>query len=155
MTCKEINKLLNYGSSPGINISQDIKNHAQSCVQCSEELVINNMLNILVTSHSDFSYPEQSPWDDVRLLNRIKTRIHEISERGTASWDTAIIAVRGWLLAFGVTAIVLLILSSQLATSPPLDQTASEKIGRNWSEELVSTNSSPNLPSEEDAENGH
>jgi hypothetical protein len=158
MTCKEVNRLLKYDYSLTTKTSHEIKNHARSCAFCNEELAISNVLNLLVTSHGDFSESEQSPWDDVRFLNRIKTRIQEISERKTASWDTAIIAVRGWLLAFGATAILLLVLSSQLATNPSLDQTTSDKVGRsniNWSEELVSTNSSPNLPSEEDSENGH
>jgi len=154
MTCREVKRFLNHGYlTPAPQIPREIKVHARSCTRCSQELAILSLTNALVGSLGDFGQPEQLPWHDVRLVSRIKARIREMDERRVGSWDAGIVAIRGWLLAFGATAAILLVLSSHLATS-----NASNRVGRNnanWSEELVSTNSSPNLPSEEDSENAH
>jgi hypothetical protein len=158
MTCKEVKKVLNHSYlSPAARIPYEVKIHARSCAHCSQELAINSLTNTLVGGFSDFEEPGQSPWDDVRLVNRIKARIRELDGRGMGSWDTSIIAIRGWLLAFGATAVLLLALSGRLATNTSQNEVATDQNGRgaNWSEELVSTNSSPNLPSDEDSENAH
>jgi len=158
MTCKEVKKVLNQGYlSPATRIPYEAKIHARSCARCSQELAINSLTNVLVSGFSDFQGPEQSPWDDARLVNRIKARIEEADGRGMGSWDASIIAIRGWLLAFGATAILLLALSGRLATNASRNEVATDPTGRglNWSEELVSTNSSPNLPSDEDSESAH
>jgi hypothetical protein len=158
MTCKEVKKVLTHGFlSPATRIPYEVKYHARSCERCGQELAINSLTNALVGGFSDFEEPEQSPWDEARLVNRIKVRIREMDGRGLGSWDTSIIAIRGWLLAFGATAILLLALSGRLATNTSRSGVATDQTGRgvNWSEELVSTNSSPNLPSDEDSDNAH
>jgi hypothetical protein len=160
MTCREVKALIRKEYSPALIISNEVKYHTRSCTKCNQEQIISSLINTLVTSYGDSNSYEQSPspWDDIRLVNRIKSRIQAISEHRASSWDIAIIGVRGWLLAFGAMAILLLVLSSQFATGNALNQTAYDRISRsnaNWSEEFVSTNSSPNLPAEEDSENAH
>ncbi|MEO6726616.1 MAG: hypothetical protein ABIU20_02650 [Blastocatellia bacterium] len=158
MTCREVKRLLRNDYSPALIKSHEIKSHARSCAKCNQELVISSLMRALVTSYGDASANEHSPWDDVRLVNRIKSRIRAVNEYRAGSWDTAIIGARRWLLAFGAMAILLLVLSGRFATEGSLDQAASDKGSRsnpNWGEELVSTNSSPNLPSDEDSDNAH
>lgn len=158
MTCKEVKRLLKQNYSRAGAIPPQIESHAQYCVHCNQELAINKLIDVLVADYGNWGQNEESPWDEVRLVNRIKSRIQELGNHGTGSWDTAIIAVKGWLIAFGATAILLLALSSQLAKSDSANQAASDKISHsntNWGEYLISSNSPPNLPSEEDSENAH
>ncbi len=158
MSCQEVRRLLRKGYSHAPIASYEIRSHVRLCTKCNQELIINTLMNTLVTSYGDANPYEHSPWDDLRLVNRIKSRIQAANGYRASSWDAAIIGVKGWLLAFGAMAILLLVLSSQFATGSTLDQMASDRISHNnpnWSEELVSTNSSPNLPSEEDSENAH
>ena len=154
MTCREVNRLLKKEYFPASNTIQEVKSHALSCGECGQELVLNTLMGALVNSYVDANSYEYSPWDDVRLVNQIKSRIHTINEHRTGSWDAAVIGIRGWLLAFGAMAIFLLVLSGQFSAG----KSGSDKVTRtnpNWSEELVSTNSSPNLPLEEDTDNAH
>ena len=145
MKCKQVIKSLKYDYLPKTDQQQnEMEAHAQSCETCGQELVIRNLVNALVSSYGN-SAPEESPWDDIRLANGIKSRIREMSECGASSWETAIISVRGWLVAFGVTAILLLVLSNQLAISNSSDQNDRDQISQSnapWSEEIISNNSS-------------
>ncbi len=157
MNCRQVNRVLRRNPPSAGEFCYELEAHAQSCMACSQELAINRLMNTLVSAHGDQN--EESPGDSTRIVNPIKLRIREVNERGAASWDTAIIAVRGWLIAFGATAILLLVLSTEMATSS-VNQVTSDNIGRNnanWSEELISSNSSLNvLPEpEEDSENAH
>lgn len=150
MNCKQVKKSLRYGYSSATNSQQaEMEAHARFCKACGRELSIDRLMNTLVNSHSN-SMPEESPWDEVRVANRIKSRIQEMNERGNGSWDTAIIAVRGWLLAFGAAAVLLLVLTNQLpATISSNLSEQSEQSDRDqvsltsplMSEEIVSNNS--------------
>jgi len=158
MNCREVKRLLRYNPSSALELRYELESHAKSCMVCRRELAVNRLMSTLVSAHNDFTPDEESAWDGTRMVNRIKLRIREMNERGTASWDTAIIAVRGWLIAFGATAILLLVLSTELATSSSVNQATSDNISRNnanWSEELISSNASLNVSPEEDSENAH
>lgn len=158
MTCREVKGLLRKEYSSTLLVSYQIKSHARSCSRCNQELAINNLMSTLVTCYGNTNSNEHSLWDDAQLANSIKSRIQAISQHRAGSWDTAIIGIKGWLLAFGAMAVLLLALSSQFAVGPSLDQPTSDKTNRsssNWNEELVSTNSYPNLLSEEDLDNAH
>ena len=118
MNCAQVKKSLEFGHSSLLTAQQqsELETHAQFCEACNQELAVERLMNLLVRSQADATV-EESPWDEVRLANRIKARINEMNERGTGSWETAVIAVRGWLLAFGAAAILLLMLSNQLTTN--------------------------------------
>lgn len=145
MNCKEVKRYLRSGNSPKEARPDALfAAHARACETCGRELAINNLINALVGSYED-SLPEESPWDEVRLANRIKSRIQEMNERGTGTWEAAVISVKGWLVAFGAAAILLLVLSSQLATNNLSDQNDRDQISQSstqWSEEIISNNSS-------------
>lgn len=156
MNCKQVKKSLRYGYPPRTDWQQsELEAHAQSCESCGQELAIGKLMDTLVHSYGN-SDAADSPWDEVRLANRIKSRIHEISERGTGSWETSIIAVRGWLVVFGAAAILLLALSNQLTTNNSLDQSDRDQISLSnplMSEEIISSNSSSTGVFIEDPEN--
>lgn len=144
MNCKEVKQYLRSGSLPkGVRPDELLAAHVRVCEACDRELAIDSLINALVGSYND-SPIEESPWDEIRLANRIKLRIQEMNERGTGTWEAAVISVKGWLLAFGAAAILLLVLSNQLATSNSSDQNDRDQIGQSstqLSEEIISNNS--------------
>lgn len=153
MNCKQVKRLAKYSVPPLSDAwHENLESHVHSCSDCRRELAVDRLISVLMTSHSD-AVPEESHWDKVRMINGIKARIQEANDQGAGSWDIAIIAVRGWLVAFGAAAILLLILSNQLATTRPLDMNDRELISQSasvWSEEIVSNNSpSPSILGEE------
>jgi hypothetical protein len=52
-------------------------------------------------------------------MTGIKARIRELSEQGINSWESAILALRGWVIAFGAAAVLLLAVSAQWHSSTP------------------------------------
>ena len=143
MNCKQVKKYLRYSYSPTSDWQQsELEAHAQFCESCGRELAIGKLMDTLVLSYGN-SDSDDSPWDEVRLANRIKSRIQEMGERGTGSWETGIIAVRGWLVAFGAAAVLLLVLSNQLTTNHSLDQTDRDQVSLSSplpNEEIISSN---------------
>lgn len=157
MNCHRVRNLLKYNPASAGEFEYEIERHAQSCKSCAQELVISKLMNTLLRAEDSADNCDGSPWESTRLVNRIKSRIQEVGERSANSWDLAIIGVRGWLVAFGVTAILLLVLSTDLAKNNSGAHSTVSNLNRsvNLSEELVSSNSSPNLLPEEDSENAH
>lgn len=155
MNCKQVKKSLKYDYSPKADWQQrDVEDHAKTCESCRQELAINRLMKTLIGGYGQ-PVPEESPWDEIRLANRIKSRIHEMAERSNSSWETAIISVRGWLLAFGAAAILLLVLSSQLPASNLSDQGDRDQVSLSsplMSEEIISNNSMPTGAYGEDPE---
>ena len=115
---------------------------------------------MLVNSQID-PMVEESPWDEVQLANRIKARINEMNERGMGSWETAVIAVRGWLLAFGAAAILLVMLSNQLTTNSLAelpDQSERDQASLNsplMNEDILSNNTASPKVFVEELEHAH
>jgi hypothetical protein len=146
MNCKQMRKSLRYGYP---QMTDEMEAHAQFCEPCRQELALSRLMDSLIDSYGE-PVLEESPWDEIRLANRIKSRINEMSERSNTSWETAIISVRGWLLAFGAAAILLLVLSNQLPANnisdQISDQTERDQVSLSsplMSEEILSSNSLP------------
>ncbi len=134
----------------------EVEDHVRSCRDCGRELALEKLTDELIKSHS-LELPDPSYWDEVRLVNRIKSRIREIGDRNAGSWENAIIAVRGWLVAFGVVAILLLVLSSQMAISENDNRQDSAQNARtesNLGEDIVSNNVASGWLAGEEPENG-
>ncbi|MFN0112530.1 MAG: hypothetical protein ACKVZH_27040 [Blastocatellia bacterium] len=123
MNCKEISRLIVYGgdaetSAPAVQF--EIAQHSRSCKKCSEELKTNSALRFILNNHSaveDESGVCPSIWEEARLVNRVKASIQAARENTIGTWEAAIISTRGWLAGFAAAAILLLILSGQLATT--------------------------------------
>ncbi|HMV47645.1 MAG TPA: hypothetical protein PLD20_25445 [Blastocatellia bacterium] len=161
MNCAQVKKSLQYDHLPLTILQQsELEAHAQSCEACHKELAIDRLMSMLVNSQID-PMVEESPWDEVQLANRIKARINEMNERGMGSWETAVIAVRGWLLAFGAAAILLVMLSNQLTTNSLAelpDQSERDQASLNsplMNEDILSNNTASPKVFVEELEHAH
>lgn len=153
MNCKQFNRIIYNGQIPA-SLSGEIESHARNCQTCSRELVLEKMTRELLRSYSSDS-TELTHWDEVRMINRVKSRLQEMAERNQFSWENSIIAVRGWLVAFGAVALLLLALSGQMAINDSnnrQDQSLSKNTGINPDEEIISVNAAVAWPPIEEPE---
>lgn len=119
MNCRQVQKQLRYGYPTSLTARTEIEAHARQCASCRQEIVMERFTSALVKAYADPA-EEWDPMGEQRLLHRTMSRIREMKERGTSSWEAAIIGIRGWLFAFGAAALVLLVLSvAQLERSAP------------------------------------
>lgn len=141
MNCRQVKRAISSNQTSSISFGE-LEAHTRACRSCSRELALEKLTYELFKCHS-INVPDPSPWDEVRMVNRIKSRIRETGDRNAGSWENSIIAVRGWLLAFGIVAILLLALSSQMAInnySNQQDQAQEARTEPNLGEDMISTN---------------
>jgi hypothetical protein len=70
------------------------------------------------------------------LISRIKRRIQEIRDQRSSSWEVAVEATRGWLAAFAVAAIVLVV--GAIHWRPSITATDLDLITQNADEHIIS-----------------
>ena len=114
MKCKEVIRLLTYGQDSEAAAKIEITRHTMTCQKCREELAVNSILKSIIKNH-EFTEDEHSVWDELRLVNQVRSQIQLAKESGLGSWESAVISIRGWLVGFAAAAVLLLILSGQLA----------------------------------------
>lgn len=68
------------------------------------------------------------------LAAKVRNRIREMREQNVSSWEAAVMAMRGWILALGAAAILFFFVSMQWQAPASLRSDADEI---NTSEELI------------------
>jgi len=88
--------------------SAEVRRHVESCPDCRRRVAGERLTSMMIRSgmRSD-DPPSVSPF----LMSRIRARIGELQDQGAGSWESAILALRGWLIAFGAVAAVLLLMT--------------------------------------------
>jgi hypothetical protein len=111
MNCTEIKKLIKNEYQIETVIHEKLMAHAQLCDKCRKELAMQRLTSALLKAYTSREKEEagESPY----LMARIRARIRELGEQGVGSWESAILALRGWIFAVGATAILLLTISVQ------------------------------------------
>ncbi len=140
MKCREAIRLMTYGRDAETAVRSALKEHAASCPKCRHELTPHSVLKSLVEQYSNHQ-AEQDAWEETRLINQVRARIHAARENMPLTWESAIISIRGWLFAFAAAAIFLLALSGQLAVKQNQSVGAAPQI-----EDLISNNTQLNSP---------
>jgi len=156
MNCRQVKRAIS-GHQTTFGLTGELDAHVRSCESCRQKLAIEKITQELVRCHS-LEVPDLSHWDEVRLVNRIKIRIREMGDRNAGSWENAVIAVRGWLIAFGVVAFLLLTLSGQIAISNSYNQQVPVQEARtegSLGEDMISTNVAAGWLAGEEPENAH
>lgn len=143
MKCTEIKKILKNDNKKDnkkdIAIHAQVMAHAEICDDCRREIALARLTSALLKAYSSSGKEAGEPTD---LMTRIRTRIRELSEQGVGSWESAVLALRGWIFAFGAVALLLLTMSVQWkpTNSPgmidPVDDATSLT---NISEDLISS----------------
>lgn len=118
MTCYEIKRKIYLAPRPDLIEMPDVRAHVEECVEC-HRIVAGERLSALMIK-AEVEYVEAQAPSEISpfLMARIRNRVREISEQRAGSWDSAILALRGWLLAFGTAAIILILLSVQWRPAP-------------------------------------
>lgn len=139
--------------------------HAESCTNCRNESAIDTLVGSLLKNHAEQAEAEpedflQNHWDESRLTRRVFARIQEMEESEASTWESGVIAIRGWLVAFGTAAILLVALSSQLAVNGNSVESTDDSTGHQVSradsissEDIISRNAESGHESERDVEN--
>lgn len=111
MNCKKIRRALNYSFQLSEADRQEFTTHTANCEGCRRAVAIGSLTNALIRAHtSEIRTEEVNPY----LMTRIRARIRELGgAAGVGSWESAVLSLRGWLLAFGAAAFILLSLSVQ------------------------------------------
>jgi hypothetical protein len=109
MNCKEARKLFRTNGANKCEISV----HTASCDKCRKELAMEALASALIKAHSSVTSSDAGTGENPYLMTRIRARIRELGEHGVNNWESAVLALRGWLIAFGAAAILLLTISVQ------------------------------------------
>ncbi len=148
MRCKELRRILNQGYTPSHPSHIQVLSHTRQCEDCREALVMDRLaLALLKATHT----AEVDRFENPYLMTRIRARIRELSEHSVGSWESAVLALRGWLLAFGAVAILLLTISLQWQlsnTGNPNDPDNEAITLSNINDEFISgqTTAPPKIP---------
>ncbi len=111
MNCKEVKRALKYGNSFDRN---EVVDHTGRCENCREDLALESLTTALMNVHiSDHKSNGEMIEENPYLITRIRARIRELGEQGVTSWESAILALRGWVVAFGTAAVLLVAISAQ------------------------------------------
>lgn len=114
MTCKEYQQALEaFDRNPSDLQAGEFVDHSRDCKQCREAGAAEAMSRALLRAFVATNAEATAAYDNPYLMTRIKARIREMGEQGVSSWESAVLALRSWLLGFGVLAILLLTLSLQ------------------------------------------
>jgi len=112
--------------------------HARRCEDCGQELAMERLTLALLKAYTSSENEVSEP---PYLMARIRARIRELGEQGVGSWESAILALRGWIFAFGAVAVLLLTMSVQwkFSNAPGTDPVDDATSLINISEEFISS----------------
>jgi hypothetical protein len=109
MNCKEIHTVTKYGGDLSPVSAAQAADHIKSCAACKKLLLSERLAPAIIkaaSAHGDEGVQINS---NAMLIGRIKRRIQEIREQRSSSWETAVEAMSGWLAAFALAAIILVV----------------------------------------------
>ncbi len=153
MKCREVARIINHSQTAHESIGNPILIHARSCPACYDLLLLNELVSVIVkagcASGDEIERTATNPF----LMSKIRNRIQELREQRFGSWETAVAAMRGWLVAFATVAIILIAVSVQRQPSTITSDLDDEPGAQTPAEYLISdmpNSVNPYLPSEDD-----
>jgi len=120
MNCHEARKI--HRASPASRaLATAARRHLEQCATCQRRLGLDHLAASLIRIYAAPS-AQESPFPSPYFFTRLRARLS--AEAGLNFWESAILAARGWLLAFGAVAAILLAASliSLRAQSPQTTQ---------------------------------
>jgi len=109
MNCKDIQTATKHGGNLSPISAAGAEDHIKSCIAC-RKLLLSERLAPAIIKAASASNPDGAPTNsNAMLISRIKRRIQEIREQRSSSWEAAVEAMSGWLAAFAVAAIILVV----------------------------------------------
>jgi hypothetical protein len=108
MNCREARNIERQGGSSETLMRSEAREHVKACEACRKTIYLDALGVSLVQAYSRIE-PGSEPGPSPFFMTRLRARIE--SERTVSVWETAVTAARGWLLAFGGVAALLLAVS--------------------------------------------
>jgi hypothetical protein len=139
MKCTEIRRILKYNNQKDHAIPDQVMAHIELCDRCREAMAMERLTAALLNAYT--SSEKEPAGEPVYLMSRIRARIRELSDQGVGSWESAVLALRGWIIAFGAAAILLLTISvhGKLSNAPGIDPVDDATSLTNISEDFISS----------------
>lgn len=141
MKCKDIRNGARKKSSLAGAVATEAMEHIKACEACHDLLLLERLAPAIINASGNRDLGITDSSSSTVLISRIRSRIREMSEQRAGSWELAIEAMRGWLAAFAVAAVILIAVSLQWR--PPLttgdfEHESDELINQNPDEYLIS-----------------
>jgi hypothetical protein len=141
MKCKDIRTVTRNESALSPAVATEAMKHVKNCETCHDLLLLEKLAPAIIKASGNRNRGISDVPSATILIGRIRSRIREMSEQRAASWELAVEAMRGWLAAFAVAAVILIAASLQwqptLSTSD-FDHDGDELINQNPDEYLIS-----------------
>ena len=140
MICKEIRTKARTKKALSPSLEKEATEHIKTCKTCYDLWLVEKLAPAILKAGVE---PVRETPDNhsTILFNKVRSRIREMSEQRAGSWELAIEAMRGWLAAFAVAAVILIAASLQwrqtFATND-FDRDSDELINQNPDEYLIS-----------------
>jgi len=109
MNCKDIQTVTKYGGNLAPASVAGVEDHIRTCVACKNLLLSERLAPAIIKAASAHGHDNIRIDSNAMLIGRIKRRIQEIRDQRSSSWEAAVEATSGWLAAFAVAAIVLVV----------------------------------------------
>ena len=109
MNCKEIQKGAKYGGDSPTVSTAVVEEHIRSCASCKTRLLSERLAPAIIEAANACANDGARNYSNALLIAKIKRRIQEIRDQRSSSWEAAVEATSGWLAAFAVAAIVLIV----------------------------------------------
>lgn len=109
MNCKEIQTVTKYGGKLATDVVAGVEEHIRSCAACKNLLLSEKLAPAIIKAASAHRHDGVRIESNAMLIGRIKRRIQEIRDQRSSSWEAAVEATSGWLAAFAVAAIILVV----------------------------------------------
>lgn len=141
MKCKEIRTVAKHRSIMFPTAAVDATTHMRACKRCQDLLLLDKLTPAIIRAASASDFEDSHAAPSPILINKIRSRIREIREQRSSSWELAIESMRGWLAAFAATAVILIAASIQWQPSvitSDFDHDGDESITQNPGEYLIS-----------------
>jgi hypothetical protein len=147
MNCKEIHTATKYGGNLSPISAAGAEDHIKSCIACRRLLLSERLAPAIIKAAGASALDEAPTNSNAMLISRIKRRIQEMREQRSSSWEAAVEAMSGWLAAFAVAAIILVVGAIQWrpATMETMATMASDLdfVPQNPDEHIISDVSGP------------
>jgi hypothetical protein len=118
----------------------EFADHVKTCASCHDLVLLERLAPAIIKAASA---PEE--WNALNassatLACRIRMRIQEMREQRLTSWESAVESMRGWLTAFAVVTIILVIISVQWrpqTVTSDLSHDLDEVVTLNLTDEII------------------
>ncbi len=111
MKCKEAARIMKYSRTDSEDASNPMPSHTRYCPACRNLFLLDKLAPAIIKAGCASSDEIEKTAPNPFLISKIRHRIQELREQRYGSWEIAVAAMRGWLVAFATVAIILVAVS--------------------------------------------